>query len=72
VWGDESGFRGVVDEDEFEQARLTVPFPASIAVSALASRDEVVALMTAGKEPFGALGWEQLRSALERFDGMLA
>ena len=38
VWGDETGFEGVVDEDEFERARLAVPYPALIAESALASR----------------------------------
>jgi hypothetical protein len=67
VWGDESGFGGVVDEDEFEQARLAVPYSASIAESALATRDEVVALMTTRKEPFGSLGWDELGVALERF-----
>jgi hypothetical protein len=72
VWGDEAGFRGVVDEDEFEQARQSVPFPALTAMSALASRDEVVALMNAGTEPFGTVGWEHLRSALGRFEGTMA
>jgi hypothetical protein len=72
VWDDEAGFRGVVDEDEFEQARLSVPFPASTTKSALASRDEVIPFMTAGTEPFGSVGWEQLRSAPQEFDGTMA
>jgi hypothetical protein len=67
VWGDETGFSGVVDEDEFERSRLEVPYSAPIAESALASRDEIVALMSARAEPFGTLGWDKLRAALEQF-----
>jgi hypothetical protein len=69
VWGDEGGFRGVADEEEFEQVRSALPYPDEIAKSALASRDEIVTLMNDRAEPFGTLGWDKLRSALEAFGG---
>jgi hypothetical protein len=64
VWGNELGFQGVVDEDEFERVRLSLPYPDDIVTAALTSRDQIVALMQARQEPFGIAGWNKLRAAL--------
>lgn len=64
VVGNEQGFLEVVDEDEFETARVEIPYPDDVAAAALAARDEVVQRMRSHAEPFGTLGWNRLREAL--------
>jgi hypothetical protein len=60
VYRNADGQVGVVDEDEFEEARLRVPYPSRVTQAALAARDELVRLMTDGIEPFGAVGLARL------------
>jgi hypothetical protein len=64
VVGDEQGFLEVVDEDEFEDARVAIPYPDDVVIAALAARDEVVQRMRNRTEPFGKLGWERLRDSV--------
>lgn len=65
VVGNEDGFLMVVDEDEFEEARASVPYPSSVAEAALAARDELVRAMTERIEPFGDRGWSYLAGATQ-------
>lgn len=65
VVGNEGGFVMVVDEDEFEEAQATVPYPADVTAAALAARDELIIAMRDGIEPFGQLPWERLRRCVE-------
>jgi hypothetical protein len=57
VWGNELGCKGVVDEDEFERVRVSLPYPDEVTAAALAARDEIVALMQNRSEPFASVGW---------------
>lgn len=60
VVGNEEGFLMVVDEDEFEEARASVPYPTNVADAALVARGELVHAMTERIEPFGDTGWRYL------------
>ena len=65
VYRNAAGQVGVVDEDEFEQARTSVPYPEDVIQAALAARDELVRLMTEGMDPFGSLGAGRLAELVE-------
>jgi protein associated with RNAse G/E len=56
----------VVDEDEFEEACRTVPYPPEIAAAALRSRDEVRDMLEQHAEPFHSVGWAYLNASLHR------
>lgn len=53
----------ILDEDEFDAARRTVPYPPVIAAGALVARDEVHRMLTEPCEPFRSVGWQRLDSA---------
>lgn len=53
----------VLDEDEFEAARRSVPYPPEIVAAALRARNEVQQMLHQDMEPFGSCGWKRLEAA---------
>ena len=51
----------VLDEDEFAEHRVRYGYPVEVVERALATTGELVASITAGREPFGAAGAAWLR-----------
>jgi hypothetical protein len=54
----------VLDEDEFERARHSAPYPQEIIKAALCSRDEVRRMLERPEEPFHSHGWRYLEKAI--------
>jgi hypothetical protein len=50
----------VLDEDEFAEHQVRYGYPPEVVARARATTDDLVAALTAGVEPFGAVGLERL------------
>lgn len=57
----------IIDQDEFEENRVSYGYPAELVEGAIAAADRAVALLRAGAEPFDgtAEGWIQSAFGLE-------
>lgn len=53
----------VLDEDEFEQARYSAPYPPEVVEAALRARHEVHTMLEGADEPFHSHGWRHLETA---------
>ncbi|MGI8868139.1 MAG: DUF402 domain-containing protein [Mycobacteriales bacterium] len=55
----------VLDEDEFEDACHSVPYPQEVATAARRTRDEMHLMLENDAEPFQSHGWKRLEIAIE-------